>query len=118
METEKIHRGQWLQARINENRALTIEMVSEIIGIHRSAIYKWFQKPNLEYRKMKILCDFLNVDLRDTFPESAILYQNQYQTNMEYHKKYFELLEKHQQLSEKYNALLEETLEARKNKGI
>lgn len=98
MITEKIHRGNFLKAKLEEKQ-IPIAQLADALGIERSTVYKWFPQENLDIDKLKRACDFLKVDLREYFDNIELIY-GFVPEKTSYQKKYYELLEKYADLQE------------------
>lgn len=96
-----IHHGHWIQSLIDEQN-LTLSEVGEGIGRDASTIQRWTKKESLDPRKLKIIADYFQIDLREHFQNMDYVYN----TRKNYQAKYYELLEKYSDLQDRYQSLL------------
>lgn len=120
---ESVHNGQLLESLITK-AGYSINEVVDRTGKGRSTIWRWLNNPELDYRKILLVAEAINIDVSNAFPEIEHLKHNETRSESErklddnhFRGKYYALLEKHQTLMEEFKVLLEERAEYGKDKG-
>lgn len=99
-QSQNIHKGEWLKDQIKET-GFKVGDVAEKINLSRTQIWRWFSTPNLDYKKMKKVCDVIGVKISDYFPE-YISQESDGDESEEYRQKYYSLLEQFSNVSEEF----------------
>jgi len=69
-----MHRGEWLKNRIDA-LGYNVYSVADELQVVRTTVWRWLQKEEMPFTKMKMVADVLNIDLREDFPETSFLYK-------------------------------------------
>lgn len=105
------HRGQYMKQLIKKSGS-NFNDVHFGLAIGRTTLYRWLQDPNLSFINMAKIAEFIGEDISQDFPKAikAIEFERSKEFNNEMdpqtiREKYFALLEKHNELLEKYMML-------------
>jgi hypothetical protein len=98
---EKDNHGGWMAKKIKEKGFTYQEVVHYLPISYPNFHSKWLKKPDLDWHKMKQIADVITYDLRDDYPQTAFLYQDEV-VNVDFKEKYYSLLEKHMYLQEEF----------------
>jgi len=91
-----MHRGEWLKNRIDA-LGYNVDSVADELQVVRTTVWRWLQKEEMPFTKMKMVADVLNIDLREDFPETSFLYKK---TKQDYELLYLKEVKKNQELQE------------------
>lgn len=112
------HRGKWLKSQIKEKGFLMKE-ISIITGTHNSSIARDLNNETMPFKRMKIICDYIGVNLYDFFPEAEKKLSIIPDTADKWEQKFLKTSEKLTSLRAQYDKLRRNQLELkRENKAL
>ncbi|MCT4562672.1 MAG: hypothetical protein N4A41_14990 [Crocinitomicaceae bacterium] len=109
MSKNEIHKGQVLKDKLKEKNILQ-EDIADILEIDRATLFRWLKNENLSKHKIRQIGMAANLDLEELFPsmfKANELGMNQ-NPGTNWKQKYYDLLEKQNEMQERIIVLQEE----------